>query len=145
VRKGNDQISEVRDVADGSKTVCTQRGSAAETDLRAATSNGAKILLVDSYAACLEALRIGAAEAIAANEVVLAMLAKRDAGTAIVGAAFGDRRYGIGVKKNVSGDRQGFMPFLDDFVSRLISSGTWATLYEKDITPITGDRKPSPE
>lgn len=145
VRKGNDQIREVRDVADGSRTVCTQRGSAAEADLRAATNNGAKILLVDSYTACLQALQIGAAEAVAANEIVLAMLTKQDATTTVTGASFGDRRYGIGVKKNVNGDRQGFLPFLDDFVSRLVSSGTWASLYEKDITPLTGDRKQSPD
>ncbi len=145
VRKTNDQIKEVADLADGSRTACTRRDSASEQDLRTATNNGAKILAVDSYAACLRALQIGAADAIAANEVVLAALAKQDASTAMVGATFGDRRYAIAAKKNVNGDRQGFVPFLNGVLRQLVSSGTWAALYEKDITPVTGDRKQSPD
>lgn len=145
VMKTNDQIKGVSDLADGTRTVCTQRNAAAEQDVRTATNNGAKILVVDSYNACLQALQIGAAEAIAANEVVLAMLAKGDPQTVLVGESFGDRRYAIGVKKNVNGDRQGFIPFLDDLVKQLVASGTWAKLYEADITPITGDKRQSPD
>ena len=145
VMKANDQIKGIADLADGTRTVCTQRNAAAEQDVRAATNNGAKIIAVDSYNACLQALQIGAAEAVAANEVVLATLAKADANTTIVGDSFGDRRYAIGAKKNVSGDRQGFVPFLDDFVKQLTSSGTWAKIYEANITPITGDKKQSPD
>jgi len=145
VMKTNDQIKGIDDLADGTRTVCTQRNAAAEQDVRTATNNGAKILVVDSYNACLQALQIGAAEAIAANEVVLALLAKGDPRTALVGDSFGDRRYAIGVKKNVNGDRQGFITFLDDLVKQLVASGTWAKLYEADITPITGDKRQSPD
>ena len=145
VKKSNGDVKEVADLADGTRTVCTQRDAAVEQDLRRVTNNGAKILLVDSYVACLQALQTGAADAVAANEVVLASLAQKDTTTELVGTSFGDRRFAIGVKKNVNGDRQAFVPFLNDVIARMVSSGTWAKLYEKDLTPVTGDKKQSPD
>ncbi len=145
VKRTNDQVTDVQDLADGTRTVCAQRGSSSEADVRTATNNGAKVLALDSYTACLQALQSGAAEVVAGNEIALATLAKKDSGTMIVGKPFGDRRYAIGLKKSVNGDRQGFLTFLNAFLEDLVASGRWAKLYEQDLTPITGDHKQAPD
>ena len=58
--------------------------------------------------------------------------------------ALGAPQYAIGAKKNAGGDRIGFAAFLSDWLAGAIRDGTWARLYEKDITPLSGDRKTSP-
>ena len=63
----------------------------------------------------------------------------------IVGKPFSDEPYGIGVKKNQNGDRQGFVPFVNTWLAGMIQDGTWGKLYEKHITPVSGDKKTSPK
>jgi ABC-type amino acid transport substrate-binding protein len=48
------------------------------------------------------------------------------------------------VKKN-SGDRNGFVAFLNTWLAGIITDGTWGKLYEKHITPVSGDKKQAPK
>src|SRR2546429_6873924 len=50
----------------------------------------------------------------------------------IVGKYFSDEPYGIGIKKNTNGDRNGFVDFLNTWLAAAIKDGTWGKLYEKD-------------
>src|SRR5213593_5062485 len=142
VKKTNDQIKEVVDL--GGKTFCAQRGSTSEQNVTKAQP-AAKALLLDSYPACLLALPQGQADAVSTDETILFGLVKQDANTKIVGKYFSTEPYGIGVKKSVGGDRTGFVDFLNRTQVAMITSGTWATIYEKYISPVSFDKKRTPD
>jgi len=142
VKKTNDQIKEVADL--GGKTFCAQRGSTSEQNVTKAQP-AAKALLLDSYPACLLALQQGQADAVSTDETILFGLVKQDPNTKIVGKYFSDEPYGIGIKKNTNGDRNGFVDFLNTWLAAAIKDGTWGKLYEKHITPVSGDKKQAPK
>ncbi len=142
VKKDNTTIKEVADLA--GKTVCAQRGSTSERNVSTAQPQ-ARPLLLDSYPACLLALQQGQADAVSTDETILFGLVKQDANTKIVGKYFSTEPYGIGVKKSVGGDRTGFVDFLSRTLVTLITNGTWAKYYEQYITPVSGDKKRTPD
>lgn len=142
VKKTNTDIKEVADLA--GKTVCSQKGSTSEKNISTATQDKAKLLLLDSYPACLIALQQGQADAVSTDETILFGLVGRDPNTKIVGKYFSEEPYGIGVKKD-TGDRVGFVPFLNTWLAGIIKDGTWAKIYEKHISPVSGDKKQAPK
>jgi len=143
VKKDNTSIKEAADLA--GKTVCAQRGSTSEKNISEATSNAARLLLLDSYPACLLALQQGQADAVSTDETILFGLAGKDPNTKLVGKYFSTELYGIGVKKSVGGDRTGFVDFLNRTQVAMITTGVWATLYEKYISPVSFDKKRTPD
>ena len=143
VKKDNTSIKEAADLA--GKTVCAQRGSTSEQNISKATANAARLLLLDSYPACLLALQQGQADAVSTDETILFGLAKQDANTKLVGKYFSTELYGIGVKKSVGGDRTGFVDFLNRAQIAMIINGTWAKLYEQYISPVSFDKKRTPD
>ena len=143
VKKDNTTIKEAADLA--GKTVCAQRGSTSEQNISSATNGAARPLLLDSYPACLLALQQGQADAVSTDETILFGLVKQDPNTKIVGKYFSTEPYGIGIKKSVNGDRTGFVDFINRTQIVMITSGTWAKLYEQYITPVSGDKKRTPD
>ena len=143
VKKSDDKIKEAADLAE--KTVCAQRGSTSEKNVTTATQGKAKLLLLDSYPACLLALQQGQADAVSTDETILFGLIKQDPNTKIVGKYFSDEPYGIGIKKNQNNDRNGFVAFLNGWLAGIIKDGTWGKIYEKNITPVAGDKKQAPK
>jgi len=142
VKSSNTTIKEAADLA--GKNVCAQKGSTSEQNVTKATNGAAKLLLLDSYPACLLALQQGQADAVSTDETILFGLVKQDPTTKIVGKYFSEEPYGIGVKKDAGNDRNGFVPFLNTWLAGIIKDGTWAKLYEKHITPVAGDKKQNP-
>ena len=143
VKKDNTTIKEAADMA--GKTICSQRGSTSEKNISTATNNAARPLLLDSYPACLLALQQGQADAVSTDETILFGLVKQDPNTKIVGKYFSAEPYGIGVKKSAGGDRTGFTDFINRTMITLITTGKWATFYEQYITPVSGDKKRTPD
>jgi ABC-type amino acid transport substrate-binding protein len=143
VKKDNTTIKEAADMA--GKTICSQRGSTSEKNILTATNNAARPLLLESYPACLLALQQGQADAVSTDETILFGLVKQDPNTKIVGAYFSDEPYGIGIKKSAGGDRTGFVDFINRTLITLITTGKWATFYEQYITPVSGDKKRTPD
>ena len=137
VKKDNTTIKTVTDL--NGKTVCTARGSTSEKNITAKAKD-AKLLLLDTYPPCLLALQQGSADAVSTDETILFGLVKQDPNSKIVGDYFSDEPYGIGVAK----DRVGFTPFLNTVITDMIADGRWAKLYEKHITPVSGDKKTGP-
>lgn len=144
VKKTNDQIKEISDVASGEQTVCAVKGGRPEQELKKITSSGAKVLELETLAFCTQALAQGAADAIASDETILYGLVLKDQNLKLVGNRFTDDRFGIGMKKNVAGDRQGFLEFVNTALLKIVADRTWAKIYEKDITPASGDKKQIP-
>lgn len=123
----------------GGKTVCTQTGSTSEKNIATANKD-AKLLLLDSYPACLLALQGGQADAVSTDETILFGLVMRDPNTKIVGPYFSNEPYGIGIAK----ERTGMDVFLNGLIRDMIEDGRWEALYTKHITPVSGDKKKSP-
>ncbi len=138
VKKTNDQIKELADVLAGDETVCAIKGSPAEQNLKRVTNERAKILALDSLEFCLQALASGAADAVTSDELTLFGVVFKDQTVKVVGKSFTDDRLGIGLKKNVSADRQDFREFLNTVLLHIVADRTWAKLYEKHLTPFTG-------
>jgi ABC-type amino acid transport substrate-binding protein len=143
VKTSNTTIKEAADLA--GKNVCSQKGSTSEQNITKATNGAAKLLLLDSYPACLLALQQGQADAVSTDEAILFGLVKQDPTTKIVGKTFSTEDYGIGVKKDAANDRNGFVPFLNTWLAGIIKDGTWAKVYETHISPVSGDKKQAPK
>ena len=144
VKKSNDQIKDLVDVSGGDQTVCAIKGSTWDQSLRVATNDRAKILELDTLDFCVQALRSGAADAVTQDEAVLLGLVFRDPDVKIVAKPITDDLVGVGIKKNVSADRQGFRDFINTTLLTIVANRTWAKLYQKHITPLSGDTKQLP-
>ncbi|HZP95831.1 MAG TPA: transporter substrate-binding domain-containing protein [Candidatus Limnocylindria bacterium] len=145
VKKTNDQIKEIADVATGEQTVCAVKASRPEQELKKITNGGAKVLELENLGFCMQALATGAADAIAADETTLLGLVWRQPNDLkLVGTLFADDRLGIGVKKSASGDRTGFLEFVNSALLKVVADRTWAKIYEKDIAPLSGEKKQLP-
>ena len=142
VKTSNTTIKEAADLA--GKNVCAQKGSTSEQNITKAAPT-AKLLLLDSYPACLIALQQGQADAVSTDEAILFGLVKQDPTTKIVGKTFSTEDYGIGVKKDAANDRNGFVPFLNTWLAGIIKDGTWGKIYETHIAPVSGDKKQAPK
>ena len=142
IRSTNDEIKDLPDL-DG-KTVCVTQGTSVGDDVDEANAF-AKTLALDTYASCLQALQKGQVDAIAADEPTLWDLSKQDQNTRLVGRRVTTERYAIGAKKSASNDREGFIGFLNSWLVTQIVIGTWGRLYEKDISPISQDRRSTPD
>lgn len=142
VKKDNTTITNAASLS--GKTTCTQRGSTSEKNITTAAGTGARLLLLASYPECLLALQQGTADAVSTDETILFGLVARDSNTKIVGAYFSTEDYGIGLKKNVDGDRNGFNEMVNTAVKAMIADGRWAAHYKKFISPVAGDEKKAP-
>lgn len=143
VKRSDDTIKEAGDLGPD-KTVCVERSSPAEKTIRAATAGRARVLVLDGYPACLQALHEGAADAVSTDESILFGLVKQDPDTKIVGRRLTTESYAVGIKKDQGADRGGFLTFINGWLSSAVADGTWQRAYEKDITPVSGDSRRSP-
>ena len=144
VRKTNEDIKELADAASGEETVSALKGSVWEANLKRITNDRAKILALESVDFCVQALKTGAADAYTQDEAALVSLVAKDPDLKIVAKQFTEERFGIGIKKNVSADRQGFKEFVNGALLKIVADRTWAGLFEKYVTPITGEKKQLP-
>jgi ABC-type amino acid transport substrate-binding protein len=140
VSSSNDEIKDLDDL--DTKTVCVQSGSGVDAHV-ADRNDSARTLSLDTYASCLGALQQGQVDAIGADEVTLWGLLRQDTNTKIVGRPLLEERYAVGVKKH-TGDRQGFLPFLNTWLGGVIRDGTWGRLYAQHITPLSKETKTTP-
>ena len=144
VKKTNTDINELVDVASGEETVTALKGSPWEANVRRITNDRAKVLPLDTIDFCVQALTSGAADAYTQDEAGLVTLATKDATLKIVSKQFTEEKLGIGMKKNESADRQGFKEFVNNALLKIVADRTWAKIFAKHITPVTGDTKQLP-
>lgn len=145
VKKTNDQIKEIADVADGEETVCAVKGTPGESELQKVTNGRAKVLPLGTLDFCMQALTSGAADAIVGDEAtLLGLIRKAPNDVKLAAKPFAPVPLGIAMKKNAAGDRQGFAEFINTTLLALVANRTWAKLYEADITPLSGEKKQLP-
>ncbi len=142
VKKDNTTIKDVKDL--NGKRVCSGKGSTSERNITAAAPQ-AVLELQDTYPPCLILLQQGRVDAVSTDETILFGLVKQDPNPKIVGPYFSAEPYGIGVKKNVNSDRNGFVDLINRTVVATIQDGRWAKAYKQWITPVSGDEKQTPD
>ncbi len=142
VKKDNSTITKVTDL--NGKRVCSAKGSTSEVNIRKEAPQ-ATLELQDTYPPCLILLQQGRVDAVSTDETILFGLVKQDPNTKIVGSYFSAEPYGIGVKKNASNDRNGFVDLINRSLVALIQDGRWAKVYKQWITPVSGDEKTTPD
>jgi ABC-type amino acid transport substrate-binding protein len=140
VKKDNTTIKEVADL--NGKSVCSAIGSTSETNLRAQAPT-ARLELQQTYPPCLILLQQGRVDAVSTDETILLGLVKQDPNTKLVGKYMSDEPYGIGIKKD-TGDRNGFVAFINAQLTAMYTDGRWAKIYKAHITPLSGDEKTKP-
>jgi ABC-type amino acid transport substrate-binding protein len=140
VASPNDEIKDLAGL--DTKTVCVQSGSGVAEHVDEANPS-ARTLELDAYTSCLGALKAGQVDAIGADEAILWSLMRADPDTTLLGQSLTTERYAIGIKKH-TGDRQGFLPFLNTWLAGVIRDGTWGRLYAQHITPLSREAKTSP-
>ncbi len=142
VKKDNSTITKVTDL--NGKRVCSAKGSTSEVNIRKEAPQ-ATLELQDTYPPCLILLQQGRVDAVSTDETILFGLVKQDPNTKIVGSYFSAEPYGIGVKKNASNDRNGFVDLINRSLVAMIQDGRWAKIYKQWITPVSGDEKTTPD
>jgi ABC-type amino acid transport substrate-binding protein len=140
VKKDNTTIKEVADL--NGKRTCSAKGSTSEANIRKEAPQAA-LELTDTYPPCLILLQQGRVDAVSTDETILFSLVKQDPNTKVVGKYFSDEPYGIGIKKD-TGDRVGFVAFINAQLTAMFNDGRWAKIYKAHISPLAGDEKTKP-
>ncbi|MFJ3639705.1 glutamate ABC transporter substrate-binding protein [Streptomyces sp. NPDC090108] len=137
VRKSGKALSSPEDLA--GRTVVTQSGSTAAAAVKKAAP-GAKIQLFDTNTECLQALQQGRADAYVLDQGILAGNAARNPDVTVSGRTFSHEPYGIGLPL---GD-PGFKHFVDDWLRKIESDGTWAKVWRATVGTEVPGAAPAP-
>jgi ABC-type amino acid transport substrate-binding protein len=141
--KSGSPITSIRDT--GGKRVCAAKGSTSAVNIKA-KSPTAEAVLLDNYQECLAAIQSNRVDAISTDDAILGSLVKQDPTLKVVGPAFSDEPYGLGIQKG----HPEFVTFVNSVIAKVKSNGRWkelATLwlgdYGKSLQP-PGPATPAP-
>lgn len=122
------------------KRVCTAKGSTSELNLPAVQPD-VEVVLQDGYAQCVQLLRNEQVDAVSTDDVILLQfLQQSPEDFEISEETFSQEPYGAGIKKG----RDEFVDFVNGVIRDMKEDGRWAELYEKWVTPVTGEDAPEP-
>lgn len=131
VREETDDIDEADDL-DGRK-VCTVKGSTSATNLEKAAAQ-AELVLLETYADCVAELKDGRVEAVSTDASILLQFVARDATLKLVGEAFSEEPYGIGVKQG----RDDLVAFVNTVLANMLEDGRWDAIYDEYVGSVPG-------
>lgn len=107
--------------------VCVAEGSTNLDNLKAYPQLDRNKVTVSDLGECLVKFQLGEADAITGDDTVLAGFAAQDPYARVVGPAFSDEPYGIGVAK----DKTDLVRFVNAVLEQTRSDGTWASIYKR--------------
>ncbi|MDP9693847.1 UNVERIFIED_ORG: glutamate transport system substrate-binding protein [Arthrobacter globiformis] len=129
VRSDNTDITGPESL-NGGKKLCSTAGSIPAQNIKKNYSKDVQLQEYDTNAACVEALKSGAVDAISTDDIVLAGYAAINAGKLkVVGKPFTKDSYGIGLKKDDTTGRAK----INDAIEAMIKDGSWARAFEKNF------------
>lgn len=106
-------------------TVCSVTGSTSALNIEEYEPK--EVLTTDTYSACVEPVRTGAADALTTDNTVLAGIAAQNEGEfEIVGKPFTEEPYGIGLAK----DDTEFRDFVNEVLEDAFDDGRWADAWK---------------
>lgn len=116
------------------KKLCSVSGSTSAKNVQAKYAESVQLIENSGYSQCVEALVGNAVDAVTTDNTILAGYAAQDAYKGklkVVGKEFSTENYGVGLKK---GDTE-LCTKVKGALDKLISSGEWQTLVDKNIGP----------
>lgn len=113
--------------------VCTGAGSTSADNLREAGVED--VLEYETYTEAAQNLVNGVCDAVSTDNTILFGLAEQFEGTKLVGGEFTEEPLAIGIKK----DREDLVEYVDAVLAGLKDNEGFTTLYDKWITPYTGE------
>ncbi len=131
VKKENTEIKSASDLT--GKDVCTVQGSTPAQTLQSKYPQ-AKLLLLDVYSACVQAMKDGRVAAVSTDNVILLGFADKDPSVKLVGGLFTDEPYGIGVKKG----KTDMQAYINSQLDRMFKDGTWDKIYDQYLGKFEG-------
>jgi len=113
---------------DGTKKVCSVQGSTPAANIEKYLKDKAtQLVLFDVYSKCLDALKGGQVDAITTDNVILTgYMSTNPNQFKLVGTAFTEEPYGIGLKK---GDKE-FRTFLNDLLEKIFKDGRYVKAWK---------------
>jgi len=121
------------------KSVCTVDGSTPARRIQERYPD-VKLFQLQSYPACIDALRGGGVDAVTTDAVILAGYAAQYPGTMkVVGQPFSVEMYGIGLAKGNNELRQK----INEALQKMVDSGAWQAAFDKNLGP-SGYKPPAP-
>jgi len=139
VAEGNPEGIEGPDDLAG-KNVCSVEGSTPAQNIRDNYPE-TTLTLFDVYSKCADALSAGQVQAVTTDNVILlGLVAGSDGAFELVGNAFTEEPYGIGL---ALGDTE-FRNFINDVLEESYENGSWAEAWDRTAGAISGLEAPEP-
>ncbi|MET0788362.1 MAG: glutamate ABC transporter substrate-binding protein [Cellulomonas sp.] len=110
----------------GGQRVCAPDGTTTLTRLQE-TYPDVTAVSAPTHTGCLVLFQQGKVDAITGDDTILAGFAAQDPYAKVVGDAFSDEPYGIGVNK----DQVDLVRFVNGVLDRMKADGTWAATYDR--------------
>ena len=110
----------------GGRKVCAAAGSTSIANIANAPSKPIPVSVPD-WTDCLVMLQQGQVDAISTDDTILAGLAAQDPTVKLVGGAFTDEPYGLGIAPK----DDDFTRFVNGVLAKIRADGTWAAIYQR--------------
>jgi polar amino acid transport system substrate-binding protein len=121
------------------KRVCAPNGSTSLQNL-ANLREHIQLWEVDNETDCLVMLQQGQVDAISTDDTILQGLAAQDPNTKLVGQTFSSEPYGMAISKA----HPDFTRFVNGVLAQVRADGTWASIYDSNLSAATGTSAPPP-
>ncbi|MGE3985937.1 MAG: glutamate ABC transporter substrate-binding protein [Dehalococcoidia bacterium] len=131
VKNETNNINGVNDL--NGKKVCSAQGSTSENNIKEKAPQ-AELLSLQTYSACVSAMKDGRVDAVSTDDIILAGFAASDKSLKLVGGQFTTELYGIGIKKGKTDMAQ----FVTDVLNKMVADGRWEKLYNQYLGNVGG-------
>ncbi|MEX1102669.1 MAG: glutamate ABC transporter substrate-binding protein, partial [Dehalococcoidia bacterium] len=131
VENDTNDIESVDDL--NGKKVCSVTGSTSEKNVKEKAPQ-VDLLALDTYSACVAAMKDGRVVAVTTDDIILAGFAKNDDSLKLVGGNFTEEPYGIGIKKG----KTDLKAFVDEVLNDMLEDGRWEDIYDEFLGGIEG-------
>lgn len=115
------------------KQVCSVQGSTSEKNV-VAKAPQAQLLSLETYSACVSAMKDGRVEAVSTDDIILAGFAATDSDLKLVGGQFTQELYGVGIKKGATDMAE----FVSGVIGDMLEDGRWEDMYEEYLGEVEG-------
>lgn len=139
VKRSNTDITSYQDLNVDGKKVTTETNSTAIPAI-AKFIPKAQVVLFTENDACVAALRQGRVDAYILDQSILLSNAVSYDDIKVVGEPFTTDPYGIGLTKSDPNAKT----FVNDFLTKVFTDGTWKKLYDGTVGPYIGGETPNP-
>ena len=131
VEEDTDDINGIDDL--NGKQVCTVTGSTSERNVKEKAPQ-VNLLTLDTYSACVAAMKDGRVVAVTTDDIILAGFARTDDSLKLVGENFTEEPYGIGMKKG----KTDMQEFVNGVLNDMLEDGRWEEIYDEYLGGIEG-------